>query len=275
MDDRKRWKITYIVSAVISVIFSIVVIILGAVRDDALFDLLETYPGALGIDFDGDGDEDGHSLYMGHDLNIAFAAFTLALSICCLIYSIFWLGKNHKIQAVFIFAYILSSALLCASGLLTLWSTNGGNGSDEHRWIKEHNELIWKHSSAWDWMTQSYYYEYDDLWRNLQREHECCGVRGSYEMGAVRALWNNKTDIFSTFEFPMECCKLDSSDPANAFECRKQENINTEGCYDAAVYPEFVPLACIALTLSCLSIVTTVYQTYFYIFNHEPLYNCC
>ena len=145
--------------------------------------------------------------HFGHDLNIAFGSFTLALSICCLIYSIKFIGRHHRIQAIFIFSYIISSAMLCASGLLVLWSTNGGNGKDEHRWYKEHNELVWKHSSAWDWMTQSYYYEYDDLWRELQVEYQCCGVRGSYEMGAVRALWNNKTDIFSTFEFPLECCK--------------------------------------------------------------------
>jgi len=272
----KKWKITFIISAVVSICFSIAVIIMAAVRNDYLFDLLETYPGALGVDLDGDGDNDGHSLYFGHDLNIAFGSFTLALSICCLIYSIKFIGRHHRIQAIFIFSYIISSAMLCASGLLVLWSTNGGNGKDEHRWYKEHNELVWKHSSAWDWMTQSYYYEYDDLWRELQVEYQCCGVRGSYEMGAVRALWNNKTDIFSTFEFPLECCKLDTkNNPENAFKCRKEENINTEGCWDAAVWPEFVPLAIVALVLSCLSIITTVYQTYFYIFNLKPLYHCC
>ena len=148
--------------------------------------------------------------HFGHDLNTGFAAFTLALSLCCLVYDIMAKGRHHRIQAIFIFAYILSSGMLCASGLLTLWSTNGGNGRDEHRWSKDYNELAWQHSSAWDWMTQSYYYRYShkDLWKRLQIDKECCGVRGPHEMGGVRDLWVNRTDIFSTFDFPLECCKV-------------------------------------------------------------------
>ena len=61
----KKWKITFIISAVVSICFSIAVIIMAAVRNDYLFDLLETYPGALGVDLDGDGDNDGHSLFGG------------------------------------------------------------------------------------------------------------------------------------------------------------------------------------------------------------------
>ena len=58
----KRFKIWHIVFSILSICLAIAVIVLANVRNDILFDLLETYPGALGIDLNGDGSSDGHSL---------------------------------------------------------------------------------------------------------------------------------------------------------------------------------------------------------------------
>ena len=68
--------------------------------------------------------------------------------------------------------------------------------------------------------------------------------------------------------------RLDGATQGRDFLCRRPENIHQDGCWDAAVYPEFVPLGAVALTLSSLSILTTLSLTYFYIIHHKPLYYC-
>merc|ERR1712226_134179 len=255
----KRWKTLILIGSIITLILSLTIICLANIRNDQLFKLLDTYPGE-------------RHLYLGHDLCTGFSAFMLAVSLVTIIYTIIKFRESKKTQAIIIFMYIFGAVATSGSAITVYWSTNAGTQADEHQWKNQYNDIKWKHSTAWDWMTQTFYYDYDHLWKNLMKENECCGVRGNYEMGNVRALWNNKTDLYSEFNFPLECCKLDTSKDQNVYDCLKEENQYTTGCYEKVTMPQFIPVASVALALAAFSILKSCYMTYFYIYYHSPLY---
>jgi len=254
---RKRWYYGFIITLLTILGLSIAIICVANIRNEQLYNLLNTYPGA-------------RSLYLGHDLSTGFAAFALALSLVGLVYSIFKLGGNKYIQAGFIFSFGLVSILACVSGIIVLFSANGEIMRDEPKFHEK--GLNWDQSTSWDWMTQTFYYEYEsnNFWKQLQSENKCCGVRGAYERGAIRSLWVNHTDLFSVFTNPTDCCKL-----TDDYECRLDANIYQEGCYWAVAWYEFIPLGALTLSLSAVSMFLSALQTYFYVFNHRALYRCC
>ena len=160
-----------------------------------------------------------------------------------------------------------------------LWSANAQNGMDEKKWADDY-PLAFKHSSSWDWMTQTFYYEYDNLWRDLMRENKCCGVRGPHEIGAIRALWNNRSDIFSTFNEGLNgavfgenvCCKereAGTSETDWAFDCVKGKIFYEEGCYWKVAWYEFIPLGSITLVLAGIAMCISILGTHFHIMQRE------
>lgn len=263
--DSRKWKWIIVIGAVITLAFSIAVVCLGAIRNKQLHDLWALRPESLNL----------RGPYLGHDLSIGFGAFALVLSLFLIIYSfVIGLWKNRIVQAFFIFAFFIAGILLCASSLVSLWIANRGVYDDEHRLHTSDAFALWKHNTAWDWMTQTFYYNYGDEWKALSDKNECCGVRGPYEMGAQRTLWNNQTNLASVFNFPLECCKLDTSKPENLYKCRNPDNLYQSGCYAKVAYPEYVHLGAVGLTLSCLCIIKAFYLTWFYVYNHKPLWSC-
>jgi len=272
-----KFRLALVIAILVSIFAGVAVIFLANTRNDELFKLLDTYPGKRG-------------LYFGHDLATGFSAFAIALGIFSLVYYIFYdkfedeeTNRQPVVQVFLIFAFIVQSVLLLSSGLVVLWSANAQNGMDEYKWADDY-PLAWKHSSSWDWMTQTFYYEYDNLWRELMKNNDCCGVRGSHEIPAIRALWNNKSDIFSTFNHGLNgdvfgeslCCRdrivtgVDSESEGEwNYKCVMGEIYHETGCYWKVAWYEFIPLGSILIVMAGLAMFVSVLGSYFHLMQRE------
>lgn len=260
--EQQCWRIFLVIFSLLVLGLSIAAICLAQIRNKELFLLLDTYPGSIG-------------LYLGHDLSTGFAAFTIAISIAALVYYVIFARLNNKqkiIQATLCFTFVIISCMTLASGLLVFWQANALNGSDEPKGSRTY-QLVWEDSSAWDWMSQTFFFEYGNSWRQLQKQNECCGVRGPHEIGAIRSLWRNNSDIFSVFNRPTECCKVDKL--ANwKWRCHMGQIDHKEGCFWKVAYMDYIPLAAVDLSISGLTMIMAVVGTHFYVHNFGALCNC-
>lgn len=262
-ENRKKWRGWYIAFCIVIFVLSLWTIILVAAKNSDAHALLSTYNGR-------------RSLYTGHTLSLIFSIISLIAAIVYVVYFLKVLLSRH-VQGSVIFLFLCLAIGHCGSGLTTLFSTNRGAGHDEKLWNGDYNCLIWEHSSAWDWMTHTFMFDYtkDDLWKNLQKNNNCCGVRGPWEMGIQRALWTNQTDIFSYFNFPYECCSNDVSTEQGKFECLSLNKQYSTGCYQKIVSPEFRWIGGLQMMLFTVEIILVVVMTYYYIWYHRPFWTCC